>query len=323
MAAVDLKKVRKEILAAVGLERDKGEEEQTFLARVVKAVTKLPDPKWEALSVEAQDWQNDNIDRLNDKKKPPILGFGDDEQDDDDAPPARRGRREAAEAAEPEGPVDPEAGDTVTLTLSNGEKVKGEVIEIDEKNVVLEVDGEEEVYRRSKVAVIKVHSSSAAATAAPPKEPTVGDEVLVTLVGGKKVTGEIVEIDEKNVVLEVDGEEEPFRRAKVESIVPAAAATTSRRSVEPDAAAANAAPARRGRGRPPAATSTRAVAGDDGETDVKKAWKLMSEHMGDTFEQAQKRVAKAGLTVKEGTLNIRYKDLQHTYERFKELGLIK
>jgi ribosome maturation factor RimP len=332
----DLKAIKKEILRATGITLEPGEKEQAFLARIVRAVVKLPDAKWEALSVEAQDWQNEAIDRLNDKKKPALIGFGDfdDAEPPEDEAPARRSRRSAEPDPEPEGPKDPEVGDTVTITV-NGEKIKGEVVEIDAKNIVLDVDGEEEPFRRAKVAAIKVHGAAKPADDEPPapKDPVVGDMVEVTLNDGEILKGELIEIDEKNIVLEIDGEEEPYRRSKVKSIkvAPAKAAARGRASKdegvpikeEDEERAANSRSRRGAAKDEKPAGRTRASAGEDGESDVKKAWKLMSEHMDDTFEQAQKRVAKAGLTVKEGTLNIRYKDLQHAYDRFKELGLIK
>ena len=50
--------IENELLKVSTLKPKKNEDRQKYLTRVMLAVAKLPDPDWEALSKEAQDWTN-------------------------------------------------------------------------------------------------------------------------------------------------------------------------------------------------------------------------------------------------------------------------
>lgn len=316
--------IRKELETATGVERSKSEDEQEYLKRIVRKVSKLDEKEWDGLSKAAQDWFNDAAECMNDRKDLPSIGG-----DEDDKPaPRRRVARDEAEAPEV---AEPKVGDTVVVTMNDGEKFQGELTEIDEKNVVIDCDGEEEIMRRAKIKDIRVKKAAASGKAKDeddkPKarEPKVGDQVEVTKADGEIVTGELLELDEKNVVVQVGKEEEIMRRAKVESIkvVEGKAKPATK---EEDEKPATRRRASAGADEGGDAKRTRASRGaDGGESDVSKAWKVMAEMMPDSpkFEDCAKSVKKAGLDVKDNTLELKFRDLSKAYAYFKELGFIK
>lgn len=51
-------KIEKELLELTALKPKKKEERQEYLSRLMRVVSKLPDPDWEGLTTEAQDWNN-------------------------------------------------------------------------------------------------------------------------------------------------------------------------------------------------------------------------------------------------------------------------
>ena len=321
--AKDLNAIRKELEAATGVERSKSEDEQEYLKRLVRKVAALKDKEWDELSGDAQAWYNDAAKAMNDKEELESLTPAKSAKDDDEDKPAPR--RRAAVEDEAEAPADPEVGNKVLIVLNDGEKVSGTITEIDEKNVVVDVDGEEVVYRKSKVKSITVKGAAKKADKddepAAPVEPKVGDTVEVTNADGEIFKGELLELDEKNIVIEVKGEEEVFRRAKVKSFSKAAGKASAKADDDEKPAT------RKGKGDEtedkPARTRASAKSAG-GESDVTKAWKLMAEHVpGATFEEMVKLVAKEGLEVKDNTLRIKFDDITKHHALFKSMGLLK
>jgi hypothetical protein len=51
-------KIEQELLEVSALKVKKNEDRQKYLERLMRAVSKLPDPDWEGLSKAAQDWNN-------------------------------------------------------------------------------------------------------------------------------------------------------------------------------------------------------------------------------------------------------------------------
>lgn len=86
--------IEKELLAVTKLKSKKDEDRQDYLARLCKAVAKIKDPEWEALSSEAQEWNNDAAEAV--RAAANIVDFPDaaksapkpevDEEDDEEAP---------------------------------------------------------------------------------------------------------------------------------------------------------------------------------------------------------------------------------------------
>lgn len=66
-------KIETEILAVVKVKEKKGEDRQSYLDRLMRAVTKLPDDVWEGLSTDAQNWTNGAVESV--KAKTDIEDF--------------------------------------------------------------------------------------------------------------------------------------------------------------------------------------------------------------------------------------------------------
>lgn len=96
--------IEKELLGATKLKAKKGEDRQVYLKRLMKAVYALKDPEWEALSTEAQDWQNGAAEQ--NKAGATIPDFPDlevvDETDEEEAPPPKPEKKAPAKAASPQ-----------------------------------------------------------------------------------------------------------------------------------------------------------------------------------------------------------------------------
>lgn len=311
--AKSLKEVEKELCKATGVTRGDDEKEQSYLGRIVRKVAALGDAEWEDLSAEAQAWYNGAVALANDEK--PLESFG------DEKPAARSTRAQpAAKNTDPEDPPEPQVGDTVLIVLTNGEKVKGKLTEIDEKNVVLEVDGEEEPYRRTKITSITVKGGGAPAAPAKPKDPEVGDTVEVTRTAdGEIFTGELTELDDKNAVVNVNGEEEVFRIAKVTIAVKGAG-----KSSAPDKTPSRSAPKEDAK---PAARST-PPAGKDAEPpkrggETMRAREIVIDNPDADKAACFKLVEAEGLDVKKVTFDMIFSDTRKTMEILRAKKMLK
>lgn len=328
MAKVNIDDVRKELEKATGVTRASGQAEKDYLLLVMRKVAALDDKEWKALSEPAQDWYNDAAEAVNDKKDPPTLGDSEPATEprsrrrtNDDTHDVSRTETRRREA-EPEGPADPKVGDEVVVKTEDGDTFKGKVLEIGERSIVIDDDGEEEVIKRKSVKSIKVVGGSSAKDE-PAAEPKVGDTVDVTMEDGEVFTGELLEAGERSVVVEVKGEEEVLKRAKIKSIKVAGGKSAPKDEPKEEKTTRTRRGASDGDDDKTPRTRARRGSGDGEESDVAKAWKLIAENLEDDFDAVVKKVAKAGLDVKDNTLNIKFNDVHKHYKLFKELGYIK
>ena len=229
--------IQKAILKACDIDpQGRDEDRQEFLRRCVRGINDLPDDAFNALSGDVETWFNaagDVIDaNKKAKNKAPLPDFPDAEDDE----PAPRRRRAAAEGED--GPrstkevYEPKEGDQVILVTQKGREYKGKIIELTKKELVLAVGTEElEFSMETQVGTVepdpaydeKPSRRRAAAEeeeAAGPKEPAVGDTVELETKRGRKVTGEVVEIDDEVIVVAHDEDEkgEEFVRSRIESV---------------------------------------------------------------------------------------------------------
>lgn len=156
-----MENIKAEILKATDLSQKRNEDEQAFLCRVVRAVAELDDKAWEGLSSGAQDWYNEAADNMNAKKDIDPMPEPKGEAEEKPATrrrsaPADEPKDEPKSKSKEEKPADPVKGDMVKLTTKRGEEFEGEILELDEDEVVLKVDGEEEAFRQSKIESIVV-----------------------------------------------------------------------------------------------------------------------------------------------------------------------
>lgn len=74
--------IETELLEATGLKPKKHEDRQDYLSRLCRAGAKVPDPIWEGLSTDTQNWNNDAAQALKDGTD--ILDFPDLEEDEEE-----------------------------------------------------------------------------------------------------------------------------------------------------------------------------------------------------------------------------------------------
>jgi small nuclear ribonucleoprotein (snRNP)-like protein len=319
-------KIRDELVKACGLKLAANEAPADVVTRLMKAVAKLTDPEWNALSPEAMEWYNTNADLMGEKKAP--LGF----EEPAAAAPSRRRPAAEPEAEDTSGTIaEPpnipanklSAGEVVEVTLSTGEIIDGSVVEVDEKNLVLAVPpkGEEEVYRLSKVVKINYPADATRpAAVAADYEMSTGDKVKVTLTDGTEMVGLLVEFDEKNIVVNGADGEDVYRRSKVKSVE----LVESRASMKSS-----------GRGRPTkaaepeAGTETKRTRSTATSADGKPASQVMREltlrNLTKSRDDVLKLVRKAlpDGSFKDNTFELVHAETLKVVKTLQELGMLK
>jgi len=210
-----MSKICAELVKATELSTKRGEDQQDFLTRLIKAVTALSDKEWDGLSEASQAWFNSAVDAKNAKAKT-LPDFPDAEKEDDK--PARRGR---GSKAEKEDPPAAKVGALVEIVTKRGKKITGKIVELDKEMMVIKTDdGEEEVALDRIESTNVFHGDAKPDADDEPADPVikVGSEVKVVTKRGKEYVGKIVEMDDEVLVLKTDGGEEELARDRVETI---------------------------------------------------------------------------------------------------------
>lgn len=212
-----MSKICAELVKATELSTKRGEDQQDFLTRLIKAVTGLSDKEWDGLSEAAQAWFNAAVDAKNAKAKT-LPDFPDAEKEEvEEKTSTRRG----SSKAEKEEPRAAKVGAKVEIVTKRGKKIAGVIVELDKEVMVIKTaDGEEEV------ALDRIDTTNVFHGNAEPEKDDgpaldvikVGSEVKVVTKRGKEYVGKIVELDDEVLVLKTDGGEEELARERVETI---------------------------------------------------------------------------------------------------------
>jgi hypothetical protein len=200
--------IKTEIEGAANIKRARSEDEGVYAKRLVDAITELSDAAWGKLSPAAQKWFNEAVDAMNDNKDIPAF--------EEAAPATSTRRRAAAEPAAESVAGIPQAGDLVTVTTKLGKVYEGEFIELDGDTAVVKVGDEEMEFTADRTESLVVNTPPEEGTEGEPQE---GDLVTLTTKRNAVVEGKVVEITDEVVVLEVNGKEAEYDRARVASIV--------------------------------------------------------------------------------------------------------
>jgi small nuclear ribonucleoprotein (snRNP)-like protein len=226
-----MSKIQAELAKASEVEPKRGEKitDEAYIKRLIVGVGRLSDKAWGQLSEPAQDWFNEAADKVNANKAPPIYPDAEEEE------VKPRSRRKAAEVEEEEKPAkaakyEPTKGDKVTVVTKRGKEYVGKIIDPDDKGeLVLEVDGEElglDLERIDTIVPMPADESKSRRKAAEaeddegPADPEVSDTVEIKTKRGKVMMGNVIEIDDKVVVIKTAaGDEEEFDKDRIESIV--------------------------------------------------------------------------------------------------------
>ena len=219
-------KIQAELAKATEVTQEKGEAitDVSYLKALMKAISKLSEKDWDALSEKAQDWFNDAADAHAANKE--IPAFPDLVKAEET--PSRRRRSEP----EPEQTQAPKVkkGDKVKVVTARGTEYGGTVIELECQELVLD-DGKEEIGisldKIKTLTVILPEPEQTSRRRKPaeddepqtPADPQVGDEVTLKTKRGKESFGTVVEISAELLVIKtVAGEELEYDQDKLESV---------------------------------------------------------------------------------------------------------
>ena len=200
--------ILKELEEAAGIIRGRTDSEQDHAGNLLDKISKISQEEWDALSTHAQAWYNEAVSLVEDGKEVSLP-----EQEEK---PAARSRRGATEAAAP-APWVPKKGEAVVVTTKRGQIYEGEFMELDGDTAIVKVAGEEMEFTASRTASMIPAKAAVEEEAA--SEPQVGDLVTITTKRNAVVSGKLIELTDEVVVLEVDGKEAEYDRARVASIV--------------------------------------------------------------------------------------------------------
>lgn len=198
-----ISKIMAELLTAAAVVPAAGESIDDYCKKMCAVVQDLPDAEWNKVSAKAQDYFNDVATALNKKQSVPEPP---DAQWEDEEPAGRtrtRVRSSDATPAAEAAPYKPKRKDVVTLETSRGRVVTGTIVEVDDKDVVLSIDGKEEDFGLDRLKYIKLAGDGPgdAAPAADDGPPAAGDTVQVTTKRGKVSMGVVQSIDATEIVI--------------------------------------------------------------------------------------------------------------------------
>lgn len=324
--------IQRELSDATGVKA--GTEARTaFLDKVLMATSKLDDKAYDALSDEAVEWFNGAMDVKNENIKNPKAAVAIPDFPDYKEPeaakdePRRRRSAEPEKAKEPQNDIDiVKAGDNATVTSARGKQYTGEVVEITDEDIVVLV-GADEIEVSLKGAVVFINEVSGAAQDQGagdqdgPQDPQVGDTVTVVNSRDKTFTGEIVEITDDDLVLDVEGKEVEFSREKLKSVSLSGAsaagpARTGRARSEPEPQKDEAPAGRRRAASTDAKDDGKAAEADKPQRSSNpkgvsiggRVRELMAEDPTMTQDAVMKQMRKEGLNFRDSSVDMIYKD---------------
>ena len=271
-----------------------------YMQRLIASIAELPDEEWKKLPLPAQDWYNAGADALEAKK--PIPEYADMPQ------PETTGRRRVnvPETAAPA--ANPAKGDTVTVVTKRGKEYNGKIVEIDDKGLVLEVDGKdvELDFDRIESTTVAVGGASAQAEPELPADPEVGDTVQVVTKRGKTIMGIVQEIDETEIILkDTTGEVHELAHARLESVL-----------LKAKGAAGVGTPA----DKPKAADAPK---GDGAVSVTMRMREMICDNLDATKEQITAMLKKEELNFKGPTLDLIYSEVKKIVGMLRERKLMK
>lgn len=327
-----MSKIQDELCKVADVAPKRGEDRQEFLKRLLKAVNKLSDADFDKLSEEAGDWANAAADAIN-AKKDKLPDFPDYQEE---APARRRASSdEDGKDAAPTGtkeiePEDVKEGQALRIITKRGKDVSGTVVEVTKKLVAIKLgNGDEEEFDFDRIDKLIVAAESGGSSSRRrrsddgdegegPAEPKieVGVEVKVVTKRGKEETGKVVELTESIIVLDNGDEEVEFSMDRVESVTPVGKPAPARRRSASDEdgkdAGKDAESAGKSRASNPAGVSV--------GTRIKE---LLADNPDATEEEIGAKLKKEGISFKENTLSLNYKDAKTFLGILKSKGLLK
>lgn len=335
-----MSKIQQELAKASEVDPKRGESitDEGYIKRLIVGVGKLSDAAWNKLSEPAQDWFNIAADKVNANKAPPV--YPDAEPEPEEEKPRTRTRAKAEPEAEETKPAkaepyEPEKGHKVKAVTKRGKEYEGTVVDPDDKGELVLLVGDEEmgidlerIDTITRLDKPESEQKSRRRAAEPdeddgPADPEVSDTVEIKTKRGKILMGNIVEIDDKVVVIKTAaGDEEEFDKDRIESIVvkvknAGKKASKAEKDDEPK-------------------TKSRAKAGDDGEKEKRtskddnggvsvtlRARELICDNPDASKEEIVKLMKKEALEFKETTVGMIHADCHKMFKLLRERKMMK
>ncbi len=307
-------KIISELVAASGVDIDADGNYADVVTVIADAISELPDDKWNALSDDAADYYNDVSTALNKKKPVPAPS------DWEEPKAATRGRAKRGADAEQ---WEPKVGAVVKLTNTRDQDFIGEILEMDDDTIVLEVGGEEKEFARKRVKSVgpaKAPDAEVSKTPEVVSEPKVGATVTVTNSRDVSYTGKVVEMDDDTIVLEVDGQEKEFIRKKLKACVVAGAKSDAK---QPRASKAEDKDDGKS-GTKSDAKQPRASKADNGGVSVTgRMRQLICDDFDLKVEDVAKQMTKEGLVFRDNTLALTFAETHKIIACLRDAGKLK
>lgn len=316
--------IQQELCKATKLEAPKSpKDRQEFLVDLLRAVGKLSDAQWEALSKAAQDWFNDAADAKN-TKKDEVPDFPD--YKEEEAPARRRASSdEAPSGAKKIDPDDVKTGMAVKVVTKRGKEISGHVVDADDEVLVIKQGNGEELETSWKsiediftLAEAKEETTRRRRSAEEePADPIkVGATVTVKTKRGKEATGEIIELSDDVLVLKEGKEEVEYPRDRLEAITVKGGGkeeeATGRRRASSDDKGSKDEEGKKSRSSNP-----------EGVSISTRIAEIMLDDLDISEADVGKALKKEGLEFRENTLSINYKSTKKFLELLKSRKMLK
>lgn len=321
-------KIQQALAKATEVEPKKDETitDQSYMKRLALAVGELSDKDWDKLDGDQQDWTNAAADNINAKKDVEV--YADYVKPAEDAPRRRRAAADADETPAASASYTPKKGDKVKATTKRGKTYEGVVVDPDDAGELVIHDGTEELGIKLEGLTIEQvvdaeqptsRRRKAAEEPAAPPEPEVSDTVEVKTKRGKTLVGNVVEIDDKVVVIKTaSGEEEEFDIDRLESI------TVKVKNAGKSAGKADPEPGKGKKDESEAGKRTKTTKDDNGGVSVTtRARELMVENLDADKDKIIAMLKKEGLEFKENTIQLIYGDVHKLIGMLKARKMLK
>lgn len=317
-----MSKIQAAIESATELKATANQPRQEYLSALALAVSELGDNEYEDLSDDAKDWSNTALDAFNAKKPLPDMP--------DYLPPtAKRGsanagelaaapRRSAAAKKDAASPV--VVGATAIVTTARDRKVQGVIVEVTEELIVLDVEGKDKEFDRDELKNIEIlHGDAKGSDAPDAPDVKVGDQVVIINKRDREFTGEVVELADDFVVIDVDGKEKEFDMGEVKSMLLAAAAVGDAQAGAPvQASRRGSAKVEDARAAPAGKRST-----NEGVSIGTRIKELIADDLDASEADIAKVLKKEGVEFKENTLKLNFVDAHKFITILKQKKLLK
>lgn len=314
--------VRKELEIATEVKPKHGEVRQIYLKRLVSAVSKLDDDKWDSLSKEAQSWFNDAADSINEKQAIPEL------------PGYEEVKEESKESSVDLSKI--AAGNEVELINSRDKVYTGKVVEINENEIVIESEENEFVFNKDRIKSLKVLNKvrevvEVVETLDIDLAFDVGSKIKVTTGRGKVYEGEVVDLDDSgNFVIDDGVDERQFNLDKItwelskDNHVESDGVSEKEPGIRKVTTVVEPAPEKKTRNKKTKEeVEEKSVKDDKPLSNTMRIRYMIVENMDSTVNEIAKMLNDNGITCNDNVLKVTYSDIHKLLDILKEKSLLR